>query len=138
MDDDLFPFPASAPGVDVVVKLGVVLAVVAHVGLLTTELTTARVLLVDIMASKLNSRTDGDVLIQRGYGLVMLSLVVLLFGIYMSLLSPTLAYFEFLPSRLHSMVAADIHYKYLPFLIVPAGLLFVIANWVGWQYYQNS
>jgi len=36
------------------------------------------------------------------------------------------------------MIAMDTHYKYFTFLIIPMGTYFVIANWVGWQYYQNS
>ena len=35
-------------------------------------------------------------------------------------------------------LAQDTHYKYFFFLLVPTGSYFVIANWVGWQYYQNS
>ncbi|CUA68182.1 hypothetical protein RSOLAG22IIIB_03421 [Rhizoctonia solani] len=90
------------------------------------------------MGPKPSTYTEGDALIWRGYALATLSLFVLMFGIYTSLLSPILAYFEITPYNVHSRVAADAHYKYFPFLIVPAGLLFVIANWVGWQYYQNS
>ncbi|KAH7341009.1 hypothetical protein B0J17DRAFT_653704 [Rhizoctonia solani] len=90
------------------------------------------------MTPKPNTYTDGDVLVRRGYALATLSFVIFIFGIYTSLLSPVLAYLEVPPSGIHSRVAADIHYKYFPFLAVPAGLLFVIANWVGWQYYQNS
>jgi Phosphatidylinositol N-acetylglucosaminyltransferase subunit Y len=32
----------------------------------------------------------------------------------------------------------DTHYKYFTILLVPTSAYFVIANWVGWQYYQNS
>ncbi|KAH7914921.1 hypothetical protein BJ138DRAFT_1133030 [Hygrophoropsis aurantiaca] len=35
-------------------------------------------------------------------------------------------------------LAQDTHYKYFALLLVPTGAYFVIANWVGWQYYQNS
>lgn len=35
-------------------------------------------------------------------------------------------------------LATDTHYKYFVFLIIPMGTYFIIANWVGWQYYQNS
>ncbi|CAE6441937.1 unnamed protein product [Rhizoctonia solani] len=90
------------------------------------------------MTSKASAYTEGDALIRRGYALAALSFVVLMFGIYTSILSSGLAHFEVPPSNIHSKVAADAHYKYFPFLVVPAGLLFVIANWVGWQYYQNS
>lgn len=32
----------------------------------------------------------------------------------------------------------DTHYKYLVIFVIPVGFYFVIANWVGWQYYRNS
>jgi len=32
----------------------------------------------------------------------------------------------------------DTHYKYFAILIIPTTFYFVIANWVGWQYYSNS
>jgi hypothetical protein len=35
-------------------------------------------------------------------------------------------------------LADDEHYKYLAVLVVPTTAYFVIANWVGWQYYRNS
>ncbi|RDB21039.1 hypothetical protein Hypma_011542 [Hypsizygus marmoreus] len=35
-------------------------------------------------------------------------------------------------------LANDTHYKYFAVLIIPTGAYFVIANWVGWQYYRNS
>ncbi|KAJ8078612.1 hypothetical protein PM082_012895 [Marasmius tenuissimus] len=35
-------------------------------------------------------------------------------------------------------LANDTHYKYFVLLIVPTTAYFVIANWVGWQYYRNS
>ncbi|KAJ3726175.1 hypothetical protein FB446DRAFT_643612 [Lentinula raphanica] len=35
-------------------------------------------------------------------------------------------------------LAKDNHYKYFVLLIIPTGAYFVIANWVGWQYYRNS
>lgn len=90
------------------------------------------------MARKQAVHSSGDSLIQRGYMLALLSVLILLFGIYTSLLSPVFAHFGLSPLLVHRLVAADTHYKYFPFLVVPAGLLFVIANWVGWQYYQNS
>lgn len=34
--------------------------------------------------------------------------------------------------------ARDMHYKYFALLIIPTTAYFVIANWVGWQYYRNS
>ncbi|KAJ7452478.1 hypothetical protein B0H11DRAFT_1741840 [Mycena galericulata] len=35
-------------------------------------------------------------------------------------------------------LANDTHYKYFGILIIPTTAYFVIANWVGWQYYRNS
>ena len=36
------------------------------------------------------------------------------------------------------MLAADTHYKYFALFLIPTTSYFVIANWVGWQYYRNS
>jgi hypothetical protein len=36
------------------------------------------------------------------------------------------------------VLAQDTHYKYFVMLIIPMSIYFVIANWVGWQYYRNS
>lgn len=35
-------------------------------------------------------------------------------------------------------LARDAHYKYLALLSVPVCAYFVIANWVGWQFFRNS
>ncbi|KAF9264837.1 hypothetical protein L218DRAFT_862142 [Marasmius fiardii PR-910] len=35
-------------------------------------------------------------------------------------------------------LAKDNHYKYFIIFIIPTTSYFVIANWVGWQYYRNS
>lgn len=35
-------------------------------------------------------------------------------------------------------VLLDTHYKYFVPLFIPLTAYFVIANWVGWQYYRNS
>jgi hypothetical protein len=35
-------------------------------------------------------------------------------------------------------LANDTHYKYFALLVIPTSAYFVIANWVGWQYYSNS
>jgi hypothetical protein len=42
------------------------------------------------------------------------------------------------PSKVLDILAADTHYKYFALLLVPTTAYFVIANWVGWQYYRNS
>ncbi|KAJ7109322.1 hypothetical protein C8R44DRAFT_635689 [Mycena epipterygia] len=36
------------------------------------------------------------------------------------------------------VLANDTHYKYFGILLIPTTAYFVIANWVGWQYYRNS
>ncbi|KAL7283309.1 hypothetical protein ACG7TL_002738 [Trametes sanguinea] len=41
-------------------------------------------------------------------------------------------------SQVLDVLAEDRHYKYLVIMLIPAGTGFVIANWVGWQYYMNS
>lgn len=35
-------------------------------------------------------------------------------------------------------ICADDHYKYLVPLLVPTTAWFVIANWVGWEYFRNA
>jgi len=40
--------------------------------------------------------------------------------------------------QLLDVLARDTHYKYFVVFIIPTGAYFVIANWVGWQYYRNS
>jgi hypothetical protein len=35
-------------------------------------------------------------------------------------------------------LARDAHYKYLALFSVPVCAYFVIANWVGWQFFRNS
>jgi hypothetical protein len=35
-------------------------------------------------------------------------------------------------------IALDSHYKYFALLIIPTMSYFVIANWVGWQYFSNT
>lgn len=36
------------------------------------------------------------------------------------------------------LVVEDTHYKYLVLFLIPTSSYFAIANWVGWQYYQNT
>jgi len=36
------------------------------------------------------------------------------------------------------ILAIDAHYKYFFMLLIPTTSYFVIANWVGWEYYRNS
>lgn len=70
-----------------------------------------------------------------GHAIILLSATTLGFATYAFLLSP------FLPlTGIHVLdaIATDTHYKYFPVLIIPTTVYFVIANWVGWQYYRNS
>ncbi|KAJ3555524.1 hypothetical protein NM688_g2527 [Phlebia brevispora] len=72
---------------------------------------------------------------QVGYVIVILSVVFMLVGVYATFLS------AFIPKtgwRVLDIIASDSHYKYFIVLLVPTTAYFVIANWVGWQYYQNS
>ena len=43
-----------------------------------------------------------------------------------------------LGTQVLDVLARDTHYKYLVVMLVSSGTGFVIANWVGWQYYRNS
>ena len=88
-----------------------------------------------------------------GYAVVAASVLFLLLGSYAILFS------AFLPlsgvwvrvwlgrsgldaadtsTQLLDVLARDTHYKYLVVMLVASGTGFVIANWVGWQYYRNS
>ncbi|KAA1469471.1 hypothetical protein DENSPDRAFT_878947 [Dentipellis sp. KUC8613] len=72
---------------------------------------------------------------QTGYFFIALSLLLLFVGSYAVLFS------AFLPPTgifVLDMLARDTHYKYFALLIIPTTAYFVIANWVGWQYYSNS
>ena len=40
--------------------------------------------------------------------------------------------------KILKVVVEDTHYKYLVLFLIPTFSYFAIANWVGWQYYQNS
>ena len=41
-------------------------------------------------------------------------------------------------AQIINVIASDTHYKYFSVLLVPTTAYFVIANWVGWQYFRNS
>ncbi|KAI0831194.1 hypothetical protein BC628DRAFT_1415731 [Trametes gibbosa] len=88
-----------------------------------------------------------------GYALVASSLLFLFVGAYALLLSafvPHTGVWKERPltttwgggggggGQVLDVLARDTHYKYLAIMLVPAGTGFVIANWVGWQYYRNS
>ncbi|KAF7294983.1 hypothetical protein MIND_01036400 [Mycena indigotica] len=70
-----------------------------------------------------------------GYGLLVLSAVFFAFASYAVLLS---AFFPLTGIFLLDLLANDHHYKYFVLLLVPTTAYFVIANWVGWQFYRNS
>ncbi|KAF9521109.1 hypothetical protein BS47DRAFT_11115 [Hydnum rufescens UP504] len=71
----------------------------------------------------------------KGYLLVVISVLFFLSASYAVFFSALVA-----PSGILLLdhLAADNHYKYLALLLVPTGAYFVIANWVGWQYYRNA
>ncbi|KAG7092303.1 hypothetical protein E1B28_008665 [Marasmius oreades] len=48
------------------------------------------------------------------------------------------AFLSLTGSTVLDTLAKDTHYKYFVLFIVPTTSYFVIANWVGWQYYRNS
>ncbi|EJD02368.1 uncharacterized protein FOMMEDRAFT_86715 [Fomitiporia mediterranea MF3/22] len=70
-----------------------------------------------------------------GHLLVLLSVLFFLVGGYAVLFS---AFLPLSGITLLDTLSQDTHYKYFAVLIVPMGVYFVIANWVGWQYYRNS
>ncbi|KAF8136618.1 hypothetical protein EV363DRAFT_1395712 [Boletus edulis] len=69
------------------------------------------------------------------------NLVIALTCLFFLLASYAVLFTAFLPLSdipLLDVLAKDTHYKYFVLLIIPTSAYFVIANWVGWQYYQNS
>ncbi|KAI0646946.1 hypothetical protein C8Q79DRAFT_1009102 [Trametes meyenii] len=70
-----------------------------------------------------------------GYGILAASVLFLLLGSYAVFFS---AFFPHTGVWALDVLARDTHYKYLAIMLIPAGTGFVIANWVGWQYYRNS
>ncbi|KAG6376369.1 hypothetical protein JVT61DRAFT_2354 [Boletus reticuloceps] len=69
------------------------------------------------------------------------NLVIALTCLFFLLASYAVLFTAFLPLSgipLLDVLAKDTHYKYFVLLIIPISSYFVIANWVGWQYYQNS
>ncbi|THH13440.1 hypothetical protein EW146_g6784 [Bondarzewia mesenterica] len=72
---------------------------------------------------------------ETGYLFITASIALLTIGSYAVLFSALLP-----PSGIYILDALqrDTHYKYFALLIIPTTSYFVIANWVGWQYYRNS
>ncbi|KAF7778774.1 hypothetical protein Agabi119p4_3119 [Agaricus bisporus var. burnettii] len=68
--------------------------------------------------------------------------IIITFTILFCIIASYAVFFSaFLPasdSPLLRTLAEDTHYKYFAILIIPTTSYFVIANWVGWQYYSNS
>ncbi|KAH7877589.1 hypothetical protein F5879DRAFT_316643 [Lentinula edodes] len=68
-------------------------------------------------------------------------LIIAATAVFFVIASYSVLFSAFLPFRGNAVLdalAEDTHYKYFVLLIIPTGAYFVIANWVGWQYYRNS
>ena len=94
--------------------------------------------------------------LRTGYAVLVGSFVFLLVGLYALLFSAfvpdtgfqvrgaTIVHLLLEPDgvvwfvQVLDALARDTHYKYFPILLIPTTAYFVIANWVGWQYYRNS
>ncbi|KAF8740999.1 hypothetical protein AX14_006204 [Amanita brunnescens Koide BX004] len=78
----------------------------------------------------------------RALGLLGLGyILIILSALFFAVASYAILFSAFLPTPTNVLLNAlvtDSHYKYFAVLIVPTTAYFVIANWVGWQYYQNS
>ncbi|KAJ3717656.1 hypothetical protein DFJ43DRAFT_1159710 [Lentinula guzmanii] len=70
-----------------------------------------------------------------GHGIVTVTAVFFIVASYAILFSAIL---PLTGNVMLDVLANDTHYKYFTLLIIPTGAYFVIANWVGWQYYRNS
>ncbi|KAH0827148.1 hypothetical protein J3R83DRAFT_4838 [Lanmaoa asiatica] len=69
------------------------------------------------------------------------NLIIALTSLFFLVASYAVLFSAFLPLShipFLDVLAQDTHYKYFVLLIIPTSSYFVIANWVGWQYYQNS
>ncbi|KZT11402.1 uncharacterized protein LAESUDRAFT_642514 [Laetiporus sulphureus 93-53] len=75
--------------------------------------------------------------LKTGLFLIVSALLLLIFGSYAT-------FFEAFHHQhqtgiwLVDILAQDVYYKYFFILLIPTTSYFVIANWVGWQYYRNS
>lgn len=68
-------------------------------------------------------------------------LIITFSALFLAVASYALLFGAFLPPAgipLIDALARDTHYKYCAVFLIPTGAYFVIANWVGWQYYRNS
>ncbi|KAF8844505.1 hypothetical protein BDN67DRAFT_987752 [Paxillus ammoniavirescens] len=73
--------------------------------------------------------------LNAGHSIIALAVLFFLLASYAVLFS---AFLPLSGISLLDVLAQDTHYKYFVLLIIPTSSYFVIANWVGWQYYQNS
>ncbi|KAF7968574.1 hypothetical protein HWV62_30123 [Athelia sp. TMB] len=67
--------------------------------------------------------------------------IIALSAVYFVIASYAIFFSAFLPLTgiyIFDVLAQDTHYKYFVMLLIPMTIYFVIANWVGWQYYRNS
>ncbi|KAH9934805.1 uncharacterized protein B0H18DRAFT_1114657 [Fomitopsis serialis] len=91
--------------------------------------------------------------VRTGYCIVISSILFFALGSYATLFSafyphtgiPVSARSNTAPLRplertpqILDVLARDTHYKYFALFLIPTTSYFVIANWVGWQYYRNS
>jgi len=92
----------------------------------TLQIYKSRILICGVMES---------IGLSSGHVIIALSVIYFAFASYAILFS------GFLPltgTYVLDVLAQDTHYKYFVMLIIPMTIYFVIANWVGWQYYRNS
>ncbi|KAF9653102.1 hypothetical protein BDM02DRAFT_3183064 [Thelephora ganbajun] len=73
--------------------------------------------------------------VKTGYTIVVLAVLFFIIVGYVTFFS---AFIPSPPNFILEVVVEDTHYKYLALFLIPTFSYFVIANWVGWQYYQNS
>jgi len=70
-----------------------------------------------------------------GYAILVSSAILLVIGSYATLFS---AFWPNTGVKVLDVLASDTHYKYFILLLIPTTAYFVIANWVGWQFYRYS
>ncbi|KAK1924742.1 hypothetical protein DB88DRAFT_509816 [Papiliotrema laurentii] len=70
------------------------------------------------------------------YGLsaAFVAIAMLALALCVSYFAPLSAFLP--PWRIFDMLDQDKHYKYLVPLLIPTTTWFVIANWVGWEYFR--
>ncbi|KAF8478485.1 hypothetical protein DFH94DRAFT_632927 [Russula ochroleuca] len=73
-----------------------------------------------------------------GYLFLAASAFLLAVGTHALLFSALFSSRPSLGAAVLDALARDAHYKYLALFSVPVCAYFVIANWVGWQFFRNS